>query len=48
MNHATEKAPLALRRQGLLHKCFPVKIGKITLNIGKTAHPPKIQMPMYG
>ncbi|MDY4221008.1 MAG: hypothetical protein SOX71_00690 [Candidatus Faecousia sp.] len=39
---AAEKAPLELRRQGLLHKRFPVKSGKIHLNAAKQAHPPLV------
>ncbi len=37
-----EKAPTELRRQGLLHKRFPVKGGHIRLNAAKQAHPPLI------
>lgn len=40
------KAPLELRRQGLLHKVFPVH-GHIQLNVGKKSHPPKIKPFMY-
>ncbi len=40
------KAPAELRRQGLLHKVFPVK-DHIKLNVEKEAHPPKIKSPMY-
>ncbi len=39
---AAEKAPVALRRQGLLHKRFAVKGGKLHLNAAKQAHPPRI------
>lgn len=39
---AVENAPLELRRQGLLHKRFPVKGGKIRLNAARQAHPPLI------
>lgn len=46
-NGAVEKAPLALRRQGLLHKRFPVKRGRIHLDLGKHAHPPKLNPPLY-
>lgn len=42
-----EKAPLEQRRQGLLHKRFPVKNGKIRLDAEKKAHPPRIPSPMY-
>lgn len=41
-----EKAPAELRRQGLLHKVFPVK-GSIQLNLSKKAHPPFSKDPMY-
>ena len=37
-----EKAPNELRRQGLLHKRFPVKGGRIRLNAAKQAHPPLV------
>ena len=37
-----EKAPNELRRQGLLHKRFPVKGGRIRLNAAKQAHPPRV------
>ena len=46
-NGAAEQAPLELRRQGLLHKRFPVKGGKIRLNLAKAAHPPRVPAPMY-
>ncbi len=37
-----EKAPNELRRQGLLHKRFPVRGGRIRLNAAKQAHPPLV------
>ena len=46
-NGAVEQAPLELRRQGLLHKRFPVKNGKIRLSVAKNAHPPKVKTPIY-
>ena len=39
---AAELAPAELRRQGLLHKRFPVKNGRIRLNAAKQAHPPLV------
>ncbi|MBQ2634446.1 MAG: hypothetical protein IJI13_00820 [Oscillospiraceae bacterium] len=42
-----QKAPIELRRQGLLHKRFPVKGGKIRLNAAKQAHPPVLKNKMY-
>ena len=44
---AAEKAPDELRRQGLLHKRFPVKGGRIRLNAAKLAHPPVLKNKMY-
>ena len=41
-----EKAPTELRRQGLLHKVFPVK-GSIQLDLNKKSHPPFSKDPMY-
>ena len=46
-NGMAEQAPLELRRQGLLHKRFPVKGGKIRLALAKQAHPPIVPAPMY-
>lgn len=46
-NGKVEEAPLELRRQGLLHKCFPVKNGRFVLNVNKNAHPPRIPSMMY-
>lgn len=46
-NGAAEQAPLEQRRQGLLHKRFPVKNGNIRLNAERLAHPPRILSPMY-
>lgn len=46
-NGMAEKAPDHLRRQGILHKVFKVKGGKITLNAVKNAHPPVVKQPMY-
>lgn len=40
------KAPVALRRQGLLHKAYPVR-GKIKLNLPAKAHPPFSRDPFY-
>ncbi len=40
------KAPLELRRQGLLHKVYPVK-GKIKLDLGRKSHPPFSRDPFY-
>ena len=46
-NGAATSAPPELRRQGLLHKSFPVRNGNIRLNVVKHAHPPVIRPYMY-
>lgn len=46
-NGQAAKAPIELRRQGLLHKVFDVRGKRIRLNVEKQAHPPKIKPFMY-
>ena len=46
-NGMAEEAPLKLRRQGLLHKRFPVKGGKVHIDLAKHAHPPMLKSQMY-
>ena len=42
-----QKAPIELRRQGLLHKRFPVEKGTIRLNAAEQAHPPEEKSQIY-
>ena len=46
-NGMAEQAPIELRRQGLLHKRFPVNKGKIHIDLAKQIHPPLLKPQMY-